>query len=588
VSEIMRTVDGPPSTRVESSFLRVRWVLWLLIVPVAWSEGAGKSFPTLLAIWLLAVLFLNFLTAAILRYAPEVTPHLPVVTLILDTILFGGLPLITNTGGGVLALFALFPSIGAALRFGPQMGLFVAGLVTLAIEIRVSQALVAREDSAAPFAGLPVAALLFSVALLVGYLSKHEKEAAVKEAASELEELRHAMAGARLLYETTDALSSTVSYASILDAMLEAGVRGLPPGRHEDGPSVGIALLFDDDDVDKRMRVIASRHLDRRDMERLIPAKEGIVANTLQTSVPTVFENISEDPELSAFFALRRCKAGVCYPLQAGLEQYGVVVLATPAPRRPATPHFELMRAFTNQAAVAFQNARLYNDLRAEHDQVIRSENEMRQKLARDLHDGPTQKVAALVMQLDYITRLLDQNPTEARAELQKAREVAQQTVKEIRTSLFALRPLALETKGLSAALQQYCERLREAEKVEINIDPGQFGSELDSNVAATVFAIIDEAVNNARKHASGYPIFVRVAKQNSSLVATIQDRGPGFDVDQVLGSYEDRSSLGLQNMRDRAKLIDGELRIESERGRGTRVTLVVPLKLVAASGTNP
>jgi two-component system sensor histidine kinase DegS len=191
-------------------------------------------------------------------------------------------------------------------------------------------------------------------------------------------------------------------------------------------------------------------------------------------------------------------------------------------------------------------------------------------------------------MQLDYITRLLDQNPNEAKAELQKARETAQQTVKEIRTSLFALRPLALETKGLSAALQQYCERLREAEKVEINIDPGQFGSELDANVAATVFAIIDEAVNNARKHASGYPIFVRVAKQNSSLVATIQDRGPGFDVDQILGSYEDRSSLGLQNMRDRAKLIDGELRIESERGRGTRVTLVVPLKLVAASGTNP
>ncbi len=588
MSQFMRNVDDPPSTRVESSFLRVRWVLWLLIVPIAWSEAAGRPFPTFLTIWLAGVLVLNFFVAAILRYAPEVSPQLPRVTLVLDTILFGGLPLITNAGGGFLALFALFPAIGAALRFGPQMGLFVAGLVTLAIEVRVSQALVAREDSTAPIASLPVAALLFSIALLVGYLSKHEKEAAVKQAASELEELRHAMAGARLLYETTDALSSTISYASILDAMLEAGVRGLPPGRHEDGPPVGMALLFDDDDANNRMRVIASRHLDRRDLERVIPAKEGIVANTLQASVPTVFDDVSSDPELSDFIALRRCKAGVCYPLQAGLEQYGVVVLATPAPRRPATPHFELMRAFTNQAAVAFQNARLYNDLRAEHDQVIRSENEMRQKLARDLHDGPTQKVAALVMQLDYINKLLEQNPNEAKAELLKAREVAQQTVKEIRTSLFALRPLALETKGLSAALQQYCERLREAEKVEITIDPGQFGGELDANVAATVFAIIDEAVNNARKHASGYPIFVKVMKQNSSLVATIQDRGPGFDLDQVLGSYEERSSLGLQNMRDRAKLIDGELRIESERGRGTRVTLVVPLKLVAASGTNP
>ncbi len=585
--EPIRTVDDPPSTRVESSFLRVRWVLWLLVIPVAWFDAAGKSFPTLVTLWLVAVLVFNLIVGALLRYVPVASARLPIISLVVDTALFGFLPLITNTGEGALGLLALFPAVGAALRFGPQSGLFVAGLVTLAIEVRASQALVAKEASFAPLAGLPVAALLFSIALLVGYLSKHEKEAAVKEAAAELDELRHAMAGARLLYETTDALSSTVSYAAILEAMLEAGVRGLPPGRHEDGPSVGLALLFDEKDVDNRMRVIASRHLDRRDMERLITGKEGVVAETLQSSTPVVFDNAAEDVELSNFYALRRCRGGVCYPLQAGLEQYGVVVLATPAPRRPSTQHFELMRAFTNQAAVAFQNAKLYNDLREEHDQIIRSENEMRQKLARDLHDGPTQKVAALVMQLDYITRLLDQNPVGAKAELLKAREVAQQTVKEIRTSLFALRPLALETKGLSAALEQYCERLREAEKVEINIEPGDFGSELDANVAATVFAIIDEAVNNARKHASGYPIFVRVGKQNSSLVATIQDRGPGFDIDQVLSSYDERSSLGLQNMRDRAKLIDGELRIESERGRGTRVMLIVPLKLVAASGTS-
>jgi signal transduction histidine kinase len=291
-----------------------------------------------------------------------------------------------------------------------------------------------------------------------------------------------------------------------------------------------------------------------------------------------VFDKVNLDPELTAYGALLRCRSGVCYPLQAGLDQYGVVVMATPAPRRPSAQHLELMRAFTSQAGIAFQNAKLYQSSRVEQDKIIHSENEMRQKLARDLHDGPTQKVAGLVMQLDYISQLLTRNPDEAKKELEKARGIAQQTVKEIRTALFTLRPLALETKGLSAALQQYGERLRETEKLAIKVEPGNFGSELDTNVAATVFAIIDEAVTNARKHTRRAPILVSAESRNNTLIAIVRDEGAGFNVDQVLGSYDNRSSLGLQNMRDRALLINGELRIESEPGKGTRITLIVPL----------
>ena len=140
------------------------------------------------------------------------------------------------------------------------------------------------------------------------------------------------------------------------------------------------------------------------------------------------------------------------------------------------------------------------------------------------------------------------------------------------------MRPLALETKGLSAALEQYGERLRESEKLLVKVEPGNFGAELDTNVAATVFAIIDEAVTNARKHTRRAPIYVSAENRNNTLVAIVRDEGAGFDVDQVMGSYDNRSSLGLQNMRDRSLLINGELRIESEPGKGTRITLIVPL----------
>ncbi len=588
MAELIRAVDGKPLplTRAEASFLKVRWVLWLLVVPVAWIDSGGAPFPIILWIWVALVAAYNLVLHVLLAGDRVPPARLPLVTLFLDTALFGLLPYIGGTGLGLLTFFSIFPALVGALRFGPQIGLLIAGLLTVSIEVRVATVIIAERDFSALSAALPVTVLLFATALLVGYLSQQEKEAAMRHMSTELEELRHAVAGARLLYQTTDVISTTTSYAPVLEAMLEAGVKGLPPGRKEDPPPVGIVLLFDEKNLEKPMRVVAARHLDRRDCEQRISGREGIVAETLQTGTSVVFATAADDPELASFYALRRCRCGVCYPLQAGLEQYGVVVLAGPSSRRPSDQYLDVMRAFLNQAAVAFQNAKLYQNLREEHDQIIRSENEMRQKLARDLHDGPTQKVAALVMQLDYIGRLLGQNPSDAKAELLKAREVAQQTVREIRTSLFALRPLSLETKGLSAALEQYCERLREAENVPIQIDPGQFGNELDPNIAATVFAIVSEAVNNARKHAAGAAVFVRVNQQANSLVATIQDNGPGFDLDKVVSSYDERSSLGLQSMRDRAKLIDGDLRIESDRGRGTRVTLVVPLSQRSSSRT--
>ncbi len=584
MTELIRAVDSKPLARVESSLLRVRWVLWVLVLPIAWLENGGAPFPLTLWAWLASVAIINLVIFAFIRLAQPLNRRFGAVTLILDTLLFGSLSFLSGTGLGLLAFFTVFPALVGALRFGPQVGLLIAGLITLAFETVVALAVMGGEASIALFATtLPIVVLLFVTAILVGYLSERERDAAVKQAAAELDDLRGAMAGAQLLYKTTDRLSSSTSYGPVLDAMLEAGVKGIPQGRREDGMAVGVALLFED--RDQCLHVASARHLERRDLEQYIPAREGIVFETLSRGEPVVSDNIGGDPELGVFNSLRRCRGGACFPLQAGLEQYGVVVLASPAPRRLSAQHLELMRAFTNQAAIAFQNAKLYQNLRAEHDEIIQNENEMRQKLARDLHDGPTQKVAALVMQLDYITRLLDRNPEEAKTELFKAREIAQQTVKEIRTSLFALRPLTLETKGLSAALEQYCERLREAEHVPIEIEPGKIGTEIDPNLAATIFAIIEEAVNNARKHAGGATISVSISRQNNTLIALIQDQGPGFDLDKVMSSYEDRASLGLQNMRDRAKLIDGDLRIDSQPGHGTRITLVVPLPATEPTG---
>ncbi len=577
MAESKPAVKAIPSARVDDLLIRLRWILGLLVLLIAWIEGGVNALSTQFLTWLAILAFVNLVCGAVLHFLPKSAKWLPVPTLIVDIALFGALPYLINSSTNLLEFFSLFPALVAAVRFGPFAGLGVAALMTLSLLVNAG---LPRETPNARdmiSLALPIAALFAGVAI-VGYLSKHEKEDAINEATRELDELRGVMAGAKLLYQTSDLFTLTTSYRPVMEAMLEAGVKGLPEARHEDGPPIGIALFFDDQDPGKCLRVVASRNLDRTDDARHIPGNAGIVAEALQSGRAAVTEHVNLDPELGGFSAMTHCRCAVCYPLQSGLEQYGVVVLASAAPRRPSQQHLDLMRAFTSQAGIAFQNARLYQITRKEQDRIIRSDTEVRQKLARDLHDGPTQKVSGLVMQLEYITRLLDTNLPEAKRELEKARATAQQTVKEIRTSLFTLRPLALESKGLSAALEQYGERLRETENALITIEPGNFGTELDTNTATTIFAIIEEAVGNARKHADKSPIHVRLAHQGHSLIATVQDQGPGFDFDRVSRTYDKRASLGLQNMRERALLINAELRIDSTPGQGTRVTLVVPL----------
>lgn len=569
------TLEHSASAHVESLLFRVRWVLLLIVFPIALYDKGNAPFSIYFWLWIGAFVIFNLTVGLLLRFVKPL-PRIAKATLALDCGFFGLLPHLIESEANVLAVFAIYPAVVGAIRFGPQIGVTVAALLSLPLELRVLIPALLQRNLSGLAITLPLIAMIAAV-VLIGYLSTREREAAVSETQGELEELRRANEGANLLYQSIEKFSTTTSYEPVIEAMLEAGLKGLPTSRPQEGLPVGIALIFDDTDKDHRLQVISSRNLSRRDLDIRIPGAAGIVAETLQNGSLTVFDEARSDSELANFTALRRCHAGVCYPLQSGLEQYGVIVLAGVSMRRPSAPYLNLMRAFTHQAAIAFQAARLYQNIRAEHDQIIRSDNEIRQKLVRDLHDGPTQKVSALVMQTEHIAKLIDRNPKQAKQELEQARSVADQAVKELRTALFILRPLTLETKGLSAAIKQYCERL-ESENVAITSDPGNFGGELDSNIAATAFAIMEEAVNNARKHSRGASIHVSLSRQNNLLVATIQDNGPGFDLDRVTSSYGDSASLGLQNMRERARLIDGDLRIDTNPGLGTRITLIAPL----------
>jgi signal transduction histidine kinase len=150
---------------------------------------------------------------------------------------------------------------------------------------------------------------------------------------------------------------------------------------------------------------------------------------------------------------------------------------------------------------------------------------------------------------------------------------------------LFTLRPLVLESQGLVAALEAMAEKMHETynQNVIINADDKVI-PELELGKQAIIFYIVEEAVNNARKHAQAAHIWVRLKPLEEGVVLLeIEDDGVGFDVGAVDSTYEKRGSLGLVNIRERAELVNGLSTIDSAEGKGTCIRVVIPLNEEAA-----
>jgi signal transduction histidine kinase len=146
---------------------------------------------------------------------------------------------------------------------------------------------------------------------------------------------------------------------------------------------------------------------------------------------------------------------------------------------------------------------------------------------------------------------------------------------------LFTMRPLVLETDGLVAALSQLAKKLMDDNRIEVIVEAeDHIEDRLEINAQGVLFNVIEEAWNNALKHAKGSHLWARLySRGNEYVIAEAEDDGVGFDVESVLNSrYFERGSLGMVDMREQAELISATLHIESTRGRGTKISVLVPV----------
>jgi len=491
--------------------------------------------------------------------------------------------------GGTQPLFwcGLLPIASAAIYYEWRGSLLMAALLSL-----VQTAWLAVGLGQALTAALPAIAFNLGAGLLMGWVGsavmamvRRNYRAHLSQRA-DLERVtrRREHDRMRSLYQLIESLSASLNYQDVLDAALDLGTNAIDPeSEHQPSRMVSAVLLFGDE----TLNVGSARRFSPSDMRRSFPADQGALAAALDEGAIQKIDNPNADPELGNILALHDMASAVVLPLVRGMSAYGVLLFAHPQADFFTEERLELLEMISGQSVIAIQNARLYDALRIEKEHIVESQEEARKKLARDLHDGPTQSVSSIAMSLSVARRMLKVKPEQVDAELERIEELARRTTQEIRHMLFTMRPLVLESDGLAAALQTMADKMRDTyqQKVEIRFNEAVI-DRLDNARQTAIFHLSEEAGNNARKHAQASRILVKLdALPQEPEVALLEiiDNGVGFDPKAVGRNYERRGNLGMVNLRERTEPVEGLLNINSAPGHGTRVQVFIPLSPQAA-----
>lgn len=326
-----------------------------------------------------------------------------------------------------------------------------------------------------------------------------------------------------------------------------------------------------------------------------IPKGQGIAGEVAETGMPIIVNEAKDDPrhftkidEDTGFIT----KSILCVPLLTHEKIVGVLEVFNKKSGPFTEQDQQLLSSIANFAATAIENAQLHQNVVEERNHVIHAQEEVSHKLQRDLHDGPTQLVAAIQMGLDFTLKAMEHNEYGmATEEMKNMYQLAERASHQMRTLLFELRPLVLKTKGLVVAADMYlARRQEEAETTKLHLvcnadTPDDVIDRMKEDVEAALFAIIQESVNNALKHAKATNIFVRLTQEKDHLTVTIADDGVGFDVHKVIHNYEDRGSYGMINLRERVAIAKGDYTINSAPGDGTEIVIHVPLETALPEG---
>lgn len=206
-------------------------------------------------------------------------------------------------------------------------------------------------------------------------------------------------------------------------------------------------------------------------------------------------------------------------------------------------------------------------------EMIIQAQEAERQRLSRQMHDGPAQALSNFILQTEIAMRLFDLDQNKAREELENLKLSATGTFRKVRDFIFELRPMMLDDLGLIPTLKRYVDALKDQWNMDIRITVTGKERRLESYQEVMIFRAVQELLNNASRHSQASVIRVQIDLGDAEIKVSVDDDGRGFDVE----SEEVLRGMGLKVIKDRVEMLEGSMTIDSIVGQGARITFQLP-----------
>ena len=206
---------------------------------------------------------------------------------------------------------------------------------------------------------------------------------------------------------------------------------------------------------------------------------------------------------------------------------------------------------------------------------IVEAQEAERSRLAQEVHDGPAQALSNAIFQVEYIERVVDDDARLARTELRFLRELLRRELGDVRAFISQLRPPLLVELGLDGAIREATDRMSDLIGIPVTVDLAASPEHLRDASQTVVLRVVQEALQNVRKHAEASHVAVRSLVDGGDWTLEVRDDGRGFDVGTV--ALRGRRNFGLQFMRERSELIGARFEVRSRPDGGTVVRLAIP-----------
>jgi two-component system sensor histidine kinase DegS len=204
---------------------------------------------------------------------------------------------------------------------------------------------------------------------------------------------------------------------------------------------------------------------------------------------------------------------------------------------------------------------------------MIKAQESERQRLSRQMHDGPAQALSNFILQTEIAMRLFDINQVQAKEELTNLKMAAMNTFQKVRSFIFELRPMMLDDLGLIPTIRRYIDTFKEQTGIETTFVISGVERRLEPYLEVMIFRAVQELMGNVVKHAQANRIKVQFILDDNSVKISIDDNGKGFTPETSTES----GGLGLNLIRERVGMLGGTVEIDSVLGQGSKIMIQVP-----------